>query len=158
MAIPTPHTAWSSARRTWASALLAWGIPPPLPGPLAASWARRWSERLRERSTPLAAVRVPGGRPEPRAPSRSHRCRRPRQLEAREEEGDLRARRRRRIGAVHRVLLDVGAERAADRALGRPLRVGRAHGAAAARDRALPLQHAAQHRPRAHDADEGRDE
>src|SRR5437667_7479782 len=54
---------------------------------------------------------------------RSDRRRRPRQLEAREEERDLRARRRRRIGAVHRVLLDVGAELAADRPPGGLLRV-----------------------------------
>src|SRR5438309_3971510 len=86
--------------------------------------------------------------------ARSDRRRRARQLEAREEEGDLRARRRRRIGAVHRVLLDIGAELAADRALGRLLRVGGTHEVAPARDRALPFQHADEDRPRAHEADQ----
>src|SRR5213078_1501914 len=86
--------------------------------------------------------------------ARSDRRRRPRQLEAREEERDLRARRRRRIGAMHRVLLDVGAELAADRPPGGLLRVGGAHEIAPARDRAFPFQHADEDRPRAHEADQ----
>src|SRR5256712_2464429 len=85
---------------------------------------------------------------------RSDRRRRPRQLEAREEERDLRACRRRRIGAVHRVLLDVGAELAPDRPLGRLLGIRRPHEIAPARDRALPFQHADEDRPRAHEADQ----
>src|SRR5438034_6684456 len=85
---------------------------------------------------------------------RSDRRRRARQPEARDEAGHLRARRRRRIGAVHRVLLDVGAELAADRALGRLLRIRQPHEIAPARDRALPFQHADEDRPRAHEADQ----
>src|SRR5437667_5750612 len=72
--------------------------------------------------------------------ARSDRRRRPRQLEAREEERDLGARRRRRVGAVHRVLLDVGAELASDRALGRLLGIRRPHEIAPARDRGFPFE------------------
>src|SRR5437879_4117012 len=78
--------------------------------------------------------------------ARSPRGRRPRQLESREEEADLRTRRRRRVRPVGRVLLHVGAELAADRALGGLLRVRGAHEIAPAGDRAVAFEDADEHR------------
>src|SRR5262245_64917022 len=69
-----------------------------------------------------------------------------RQIDTREEEGDLDARRLRGVGAVRGVLLDVGAELASHRALGRLLRVRRPHQVAPALDRVLALEHADERR------------
>jgi len=71
-----------------------------------------------------------------------------------EEVGDLHPRGGGRIGAVHRVALDVGPEVAADGPLRRLLRVRGPHQLAVARDRALALEHADHDRPRGHEGDE----
>src|SRR5579862_1374796 len=76
------------------------------------------------------------------------------ELEAGEEEANLGARRVRTVGAVHRVLLDVGTELAPDRPLRRLLRVGRSHELAPARDGAVGLEDADEYRAGAHEADQ----
>src|SRR2546427_5102670 len=100
---------------------------------------------------PMCRPSTAAGRRRPRGRLRSGRGRAG-EVEAREEERDFRTRRLGCVRAVDRVLLDVGAELAPDRALWRLLRVGRAHELAPARDRAVALEHADEDGPRAHEA------
>src|SRR5262249_37434268 len=83
--------------------------------------------------------------------ARLWRGRRARQLEPREKERDLRASRLGGVGAGRCVLLDVGAELAAHRALRRLLRIGRAHEVAPALDCVVALEDADEDRARRHE-------
>src|SRR5690242_19210737 len=76
------------------------------------------------------------------------------EVEAGEEEADLGARGVRTVGAVHRVLLDVGAELTPDRPLRRLLRVRRSHELAPAGDRTVGLENTDKDGTGAHEADQ----